>query len=71
MKKRTRRAKRELHSEKARHDLDKDTCDICGRRCSTFITCPNGKEICRRCFDDGYDGDHFYDDNDFHHFIWG
>lgn len=46
---------------------NRDTCDICGSAHAT-IGCPNGKQICQNCFDAGYDGERFYDDNDFHHF---
>lgn len=53
-----------------RFGSDRVACDICGKHPAS-IGCPNGKHICLCCFDAGYDGDHFYDDNDFHHFLLG
>lgn len=31
-------------------NTDKDRCDLCGARATSFMICPNGKEICRACF---------------------
>lgn len=45
-----------------------DACDICGSSHAT-IGCPNGKQICQDCFDAGYDGNHFHEDKDFHHYL--
>jgi len=30
-----------------------DACDLCGAEVEEFVLCPNGKEICRECFDAG------------------
>ena len=31
----------------------KDECDLCGTEVKEFVICPNGKEICRECFNAG------------------
>lgn len=29
-------------------------CDECGQKVATIMGCPDGAEICQRCFDAGY-----------------
>lgn len=29
------------------------TCDHCGADCDTVVGCPDGREVCRHCFDQG------------------
>jgi len=50
---------------KAVAGVDDDPCDICGDSPAT-VGCPNGKQIYQDCFDAGYDGDHFHEDDEFH-----
>ena len=40
----------------AKLTANKTKCDNCGGT-PALIGCPNGQQICRRCFDAGFDGD--------------
>jgi hypothetical protein len=44
------------YREKVRDLRDAALCECCGGEVAT-VGCPNGKQICQACFDDGFDGD--------------
>lgn len=34
-------------------EVAQDVCDLCGAEVEAVVICPNGKEICRECFNAG------------------